>query len=747
MPGALDGIRVIDFGQYIAGPMAAMLLADQGADVVRIDPPGGPRYDGPANATWNRGKRSILLDLKSAEGRARAERLIQSADVVVENFRPGVMERLGLGPAATLAANPRLIFCSLPGFASDDRRAGTAAWEGVVAAATATYRPNSQTGKPVYTAIPISSAYAAFLGAVSIAMALNVRDRDGAGQAIEVPLFDATFAAIGFHGLRIHNQPPPEDAARTRMMAWTRQFRCRDGRWFMYHAGNQNARPFFEATGAATWLDSDWDALTPQGQNRRIEDLFLSRTAAEWEALCEQVGTEGAVCRTSAEWLEDPHALESRIVIESDDPVLGKVRGPGINVRMSETPGSIRGPRPVAGADEAAILAALPPRYPTPAEAAVPALRAALDGVKVLDLCIILAGPTSARTLAEFGADVIKIDSPHRAAVAFHNDINRAKRSIVLDLKSEAGMAVFWRLLADADVVVQNFRKGVADRLGIGYEAVRARKPYIVYGSMNTYGQVGRYATRPGHEQIAQAATGMQERYGGDGRPTLAPFAVNDYGTGFMGAYAVALALLHRNRTGQGQHVDTALAYTATMLQSSLLQDFAGKVWDEPRGQHALGSSPFHRLYEAADGWLFLAGTREQFLTAPAIAGLSGMEDAAFETALEERLRTRDIADWVAELTPAGIGAHAAIPTIAALMEDPWVRAHGLSITREHEGFGPITTNGPSPRLSRTPPEPGRPAPPPGSDAASILTEIGLLADMDRLIADGVVKVAGIAAR
>src|SRR5262245_57621842 len=100
MPGALDGIRVLDFGQYIAGPLAAMLLADQGADVIRIDPPGGPRWVTPANATWNRGKRAVSLDLKSPDGSATMQDLIVSADVLIENFRPGVMDRLGLGAAA-----------------------------------------------------------------------------------------------------------------------------------------------------------------------------------------------------------------------------------------------------------------------------------------------------------------------------------------------------------------------------------------------------------------------------------------------------------------------------------------------------------------------------------------------------------------------------------------------------------------------------------------------------------------------
>ena len=207
MAGALDGIRVIDFGQYIAGPLVGMLLADQGADVIKVDPPGGPRWKTPANATWNRGKRSIVLDLKQADDLATAKGLVRGADVVVENFRPGVMDRLGLGAAAMTQANPRLVYLSLPGFASDDPRASVPAWEGILGAATATYRPRpEENGKdqPVYTAIPISSNYGAFQWVVSIIMALISRERDGAGQRIELALFASHLATIGPAGLRRH---------------------------------------------------------------------------------------------------------------------------------------------------------------------------------------------------------------------------------------------------------------------------------------------------------------------------------------------------------------------------------------------------------------------------------------------------------------------------------------------------------------------------------------------------------------
>lgn len=741
MAGALEGIRVIDFGQYIAGPMAAMFLADQGAEVVRVEPPGGPLFATAANATWNRGKQSIVLDLKAPGDLETARRLAGSADVVIENFRPGVMDRLGLGPVAMTAANPRLVYCAIPGFAGDDPRAGTAAWEGVIGAATATYRANPRTGRPVYTALPFSSSYAAFLAATSIAIALNARERDGLGQVVEVPLFDATFAAIGYRigGDAITGGDPNI----ARMLGITRQFACKDGRWFMYHSGNKRAAEFLKLAGIEDLLPGAVEKLTPGEIQARSEALFLTRTAAEWEAFCEEVGTEGSVCRTSAEWMENEHALASGIVAEGDDPEIGLFRGPGINVRMSGTPGSVRWPRHQPGADREEVLAAIPPPA-RKAAARVDPLRAALEGVRVLDLCIVLAGPTCGRTLAEFGADVIRIDSPHRKTVAFHNDINRGKRSILLDLKTDEGLEIFWKLIDRADVVVQNFRKGVAERLGIGYEAVKERKPDIVYASLNTYGQVGPWATRPGHEQIAQAATGMQERFGGDGRPTLAPFAVNDYGTGFMGAYGVALALLHRRRTGEGQHVDTALAYTATMLQSLYLHDYAGKQWDEPRGQDALGTGALNRAYEASDGWFFLACRETELRRLPEFKHLLPL---GLEGALEIAFKAGTVAEWVARLTAAGVGAHRIIEDVAVLREDPWVRAHGLAITRMHEGQGELTTNGPSPRLSRTPPLPGRPAPLPGSDAASVLAEVGMAGDLERLVRSGVVVVEGVTVR
>ena len=751
---------MIDFGQYIAGPLVGMLLADQGADVIKVDPPGGPHWKTPANATWNRGKRSIVLDLKQADDLGTAKALIQGADVVVENFRPEVMDRLGLGATAMTQENPRLVYLSLPGFASDDPRASVPAWEGILGAATATYRPHppeTGTDQPVYTAIPISSNYGAFQGAIATIMSLISRGRDGVGQSVEVPLFDATLASIGRAGMRIQNEP---DAGIDARAIWRGHFQCKDGRWVMFDGlGNQNLNRFMELAGITSWHADgliDMERLSHEADlgaevRRRLQDLFTGRTAQEWEDLVAQAGSECTMCRTSEEWFSHPHALESKMVIELQDPTYGRMLQPGINARMSLTPGEIRHPAPVPDQHREEVLSEVASQRP----AAVPqsierTMRSALDGIKVLDLCIILAGPTCGRTLAEYGADVIKIDNPRRGAtVSSHNEVNRAKRSILLDLKTEEGRNIFWRLLEDTDVVAQYYRAGKMEKLGLGYEELRKRKPDIIYASLNAYGHLGPWAGRPGHESFAQAATGMDRRFGGDGPPTSQSNAINDYGTGFMGAYGVALALLHRQRIGQGQHVDSALAYTSTTHQSPYMQLYEGKSWDETRGLDVLGDGPLHRAYQANDGWLFVGAQESGLSRMASVKGLENIDSLrgdALTRSLEEHFQSDTVQTWVQRLCDAGIGAHRVLLTTDPLLDDPWTIDHGLSVTREHDEIGLITGFGPSPRLSRTPVSVGRPAPKPGAQAREILEEIGLGGEFDNLLERGVILTDGVAA-
>ncbi len=712
--GALDGLRVIDFGQYMAGPLAAMMLADHGADVIRVDPLSGPMWDTPANAVWNRGKRRISLDLKSAAGRRTAQELIASADVVVENFRPGVMDRLGLGAEESTNSNDRLIYLSLPGFSADDERASIPGWEGVVSASVGTYSGSlmADAPKPVYTAMPIASSYAAFVGCAGVSMALVARERDGFGQRIEASLHDSLYQAIGIRGLKFLDRAAPRGP-----VPWVGPYECSDGRWVFFHAAYSHfIRQFCIAAGVPQWLDEPWSKASEIQQDFSLADvaraqltnIFLTRTAQEWEDLINQdgAGPPTVRCLDSAEWLHEPHAREAEIIVELDDPQIGPMLQPGIQVRMGGTPGEIRGPRKALDADRSDILSELSRTAPAAMRAPGQRLSQVLEGMTALDLCIILAGPTCGRTLAEFGADVVKIDNPSREnGILLHEDINRGKRSLLLDLKRDEGREAFMELAADVDVVVQNYRLGKVGGLGVDYESVRRINPDVVYASLNAFGEIGPWAERAGWEQLAQAASGMQTRYG-DTEPTLQPFAINDYGTGINGAFGVGMALYHRLRTGEGQQVFTALARTASTIQSNLLHGYEGKRWDEPHGQDAVGEGPLHRIYEAADGWLFVGAKPEQ----------------ADDVPTESEFRTRSVAEWIAELTATGIGA-APIESVESAMTAERAIRLGLSVTREHEGRGRVRTNGPSVRMSRTPVNIGRPAMLPGSAGAEVLGE------------------------
>jgi crotonobetainyl-CoA:carnitine CoA-transferase CaiB-like acyl-CoA transferase len=738
--GALRGVRVVDFGQWIAGPLAAMLLADQGAEVVHVDPPGGPRWRTPANATFNRGKTSVTLDLARASDRDVARRLVGAADVVIENFRPGVMERHGLGGRESTTANPRLIYCSLPGFASDHPRAALPGWEGVIAAATGVYQPAED---PRFTAVPISSTFGALAASVAIVMALIARERDGLGQQIEVPLFDATFLAIGSSGLLVNGKPEggrPDDP-------WAGLFECADGRWVRLSLATfRFLQRFVDAAGITDWVargyvDPERPGRLARGtplrerQQAELVALFRRRPAAEWEELGRRAEVPLTLVRTSAEWIATEHAEAAGVVTDVADPELGRMVQPGAAVRLLGTPAVIR-PR---SADSAERVVRAWDR-PAPSETGRQRVTAALEGVRVVDLTQVLAGPTAGRTLAEFGADVVKVNNPSEEGAGYrwqvhryHTDVNRGKRTILLDLKTRDGSSVVGRLIDRADVVLQNFRLGVADRLGVGYEQVRGRRPDVVYGSVSFYGYGGPWERGPGYEPNAQAATGMSARVGGQGgAPGPLPYAPNDYACGLLGALAVGLALFHRLRTGHGQHVQTSLAGAATLLQASYLQGYAGKVWDEPSGPGARGWSALQRLYRAADGWLFLGAADAQRDQVARLAGAPAGPD------LERALATRPVDEWVKVLGAAGIGAHG-VTTAADVMRDSWVVAHGLSITRVHAGGASITTIGPPARLTRTPVAPGRPVSPPGADAERVLADVGMAGRLHELVARGAV--------
>jgi len=748
MAGALDGLLVIDFGQYVAGPLLAQIMADHGAEVIRIDPPGGPRWTSDSNAILQRGKQSVVLDLQTEADRALAQQLVQRADVVVENFRPGVMDRLGLGPEEAIAQNDQLVYCSLPGFASDDPRAAVAAHEMVVSAAAGLYPPRNfePEGEPVVNTLPLASVFAAMIGANSVVAALIARETTGTGQRVEVSLYDAAFEITRFYGDRTtavprypsyfmlggSYDPPTAD-----------HYQCADDRWvhlswlegrqfedFARYVGTYdewNARGLFGIPTARFWADLSLKPVV----RKLLEPIFLTRTASEWESLLNPE-CDLTECCTTQEWLlydQQARALDTAVTVA--DPVLGATHQVGHAVTMDATPPRVASPRQqLDEGRERALEIVGQPSAPRAALHARP-LEGALDGVTVLDTCQLLAGPTAGRILAEYGADVIHISHPGgRASLEYHRTTNAGKSTISLDLKAPGGLDTFWTLVDRADVLSTNFSDSVAKRLGVDESSVRQHRPDIVYSRLSAHGPRGPRADYRGHEQVGQTVTGMQIRYGqGHEHPVMQPFAINDVGAGHATALGVLLALFHRKRTGQGQWVGSSLTQVAALYQTPYMIEHRRRVWNDPGGIDFRGANATQHVYRGNDGWFALASTHfEEGLSA--LSRVEGLDDLDISSddlvaELSERFGSQPRSVWVKRLLEEGIGAHECC-SITEAMDDPWARAHGLSrdVTFLEGDDGRVV--GPPPRLTATPMRPGKPASPLGSDTERILHASGV---------------------
>ena len=818
----LAGTRVIDFGHYLAGPLTGMLLADQGAEVIKVDRPGQPACATPAGAVCNRGKHTLELDLKNAAGRDAAIQLVGSADVVIENFRPGVMERLGLGSAAMLALNPRLIYLSLPGFFSTEEAASLRAFEGILGAATGLFTDlhsirRELQAPPLYTPVPLASAYGAIHGALAVTLALYAREASGRGEVIEVPLAGAAMSAMGAFLLRVGDPParygrrpnPANQPLRERMQKadaveqgqlveslrsalppMFESYQAADGAWvFLLAGGNRrHAVQLVKALGiyheliAAGMIDQptyndlsrrnnlqDVDHMSPALKRTLRESMaaaFRRKPAAEWTPIMRQFGVPFSVHRTTQEWLQAPETAAAALTVVVEDPEHGPIRQLGVQTSLGRTADRWLVPQPARRGDLAALLRG---NGQAPARAPGPAPEQILAGIKVLDLSTVLAGPCCARTLAEYGAEVIKIDTPTpyfgpSTTCMAHIEVSQGKRSMILDLAPEAGKRIFRELAADADVIVHNFRPGVAERLQIDYPTMARVNPEIVYLNLTAFNgpRPGPWTDLPGFDPVLQAATGIMSRYGGPGeRPELHGFAsCIDYLTGYSGTFGIALALLRRKRSGGGDLVLTSLAQGAQLVQAPFMwATAAGRPNDGPQGQEALGTHSLERIYRAGDGWLFLAGLAEDLPRLREIPELEAVpieasEEAARILALEAAIAGQPREYWERAFNAAGFGCHrvdsiedirhAGLHELRANQCGPWDNGAAISVIRmlDHPVGSPADTPAPTyARLANSSLRLCTPMPKVGSDTRAILREYGHDdAQIDTWIAAGLVQ-------
>ncbi len=373
-----------------------------------------------------------------------------------------------------------------------------------------------------------------------------------------------------------------------------------------------------------------------------------------------------------------------------------------------------------------------------------------LQGIRVLDLSIAMAGPFATMRLGDLGADVIKVEPitgewqrSQPAGGAEGNEVNasflslnRNKRSLAVDLKSADGRAVLSELVAGADVFLQNYRPGVATRLGVDYESIRALRPDIVYVSISGYGESGPYVSRPGQDLLLQGMSGALYSSGTtDQPPQPAPFFLADAITAYSSVEGVLAALLHRERTGEGQLVQVNMLDALIAMQAQELSVRTVGGVRQRRGQeihaHSYIRAPYG-IYPTSDGYLSLAFADLRLLAVlfddPHLATLHGdgfTNRDEVSRAVGQHLRTATTDHWLATLGAAGVWV-GPVYSYDELLQDPQVAHNGSFITYDHPTEGTVTTPGFPFRMAATPMRMDRPAPTTGQHTTELLTELGL---------------------
>ena len=725
MAGVLEGLRVLDLSWGIAGPIVGMMLGDHGAEVTKIEPPGGDRFrtnGGYAQAgyrAWQRGKESAILDLKSAADRDAFLALAKHADILIESFSPGTTKNLGIDFATLSAANPRLIYCSITAYGRGTKDEARPGYDALVAARTGLFCEqrgwpegalNRMAGNPdpyadieipydwvqgparegpIFTASRFPSQGAFYNALTGISAALYAREKTGRGQWVETSLMQGAMAAAWGAWQRAEKiDAPLFDTWIFGSRSPKGHFQGSDGRWL--HNWVPNPRFIINASAGET-LNATPD-LSVQNDPDRFgtgpEELVVMShyqpilaeavkkfPAKDWVAAAAIAEVTMQEVRPPEEALTDPLFLADRISVPMEDPDLGTLHQVGIVYTLESSPGRIGAPPARAGQHTEAVrkrAAALKDRAPAKS-AATGKLKAPLEGIRVLDLGLAIAGPYGTQLLADLGAEVIKVNALydtywHRNHIAYV--ANRGKRSIALNLKDPRAHAILMKLVDSADVVQHNMRYDAAERLGVDYDTLIKRNPKLVYCHTRGH-EHGPRQPLPGNDQTGSCLAGNQWEDGGmwrGGKPMWSLTSFGDTGNGFLSAIGIMQALYERERTGKGQRVDTAIV-NAQLLNCSYAQARPdGSQIDRPLlDGDQLGTSALHRVYETQEGWLCLVVlTDSEWLALANALGLAGdarfasaasrkANDAALWSLLEEKFRQRKASDWFQALDRAGV--------------------------------------------------------------------------------------------
>jgi len=713
----LGGIRVVDLSNTRTGAQISQVMADYGAEVIHIEPRGGsPLRQQFAWPMWGRGKRAIQLDLKQADDLSVARSLCEQADVVIETFRPGVADRLGLGYEALAAVNPRLVYASINGFGSKGPWANVQGYEGAIFAKFGFLWCMSDLVGGQRPAILVTS-YAAYvasmLGLQGILAALIEREDSGRGQHVEASLaqamtvYDTSYWFTRLVALRFGDGFTESRRIVDGIPAGGMSFRLlvaltKDGRWLQFsQTVDKLFRSMIELFGLAWMFDDPKWAGIPNIDDpaKRVEfwEMLLtvvhSKTLAEWRELFDQNrNVWGELFTQDAELLSHPQMLYNKMLAEIQDPDLGQVRMLGPIARFSDTPAQIGTPAPRLGEHDAAIRAEALQAGPAAAAAPGEASTAApLAGVTIVEIGTYYAGPYGLSMLADLGARVIKLEQPDGDPFRYMFPVPdvaaikclQGKECVAVDLGSEEGRKIAHRIVAGADVVLQSFRAGAAERLKLDDATLRGINPDLVYLSAPGYGEGGPCGGRPAFAPTIGAAAGVGARNLGSAITERDDITLEEIkrrslilGTADVSggnpdglsaataSVAILLGLYAKKRgIAGGQHaLTTMLSSTGHALSDIMLEYEGGPEILNPDAE-LMGMGPLYQLYRAQDDWVFLAapGARDwkRLVAAMAELGCNLGDDPRFATtedrkanaaqlahALSDVFATRTAAEW-----------------------------------------------------------------------------------------------------
>ena len=603
--GAYHGVRVVELAEGIAGPYASRFVADQGADVIKSESATGDYYrTEPGFQVLNRNKRSVVL-LDDTQ-------LLQSADVIVVDNSSEAERARSIAPGS--------VIISMPTWGSNGPLADQkGSWEQVAAATGISWNQVSWTEGPVHVVLPLASYGAGMLGALAIAAGLYAREVHGSAPTYEVSEL-AGSGAMQIGDFWSPGTPQERDGASplgpSGRAPVYRPFQAADNLWFFVACGTQRFyEAMLEAIGRLDLLNDSvlenppWGLIEPEPLayiTPILEEEFRSRSRDEW---IEKLRVHDVPCQpiqTREEFLLSDLAKANSVIGTIKHPELGQLSMPTQPLELGACPAVMMRPAPRLGAHTDEVGREQHEPGQGLGQGGPP-----LEGIRAIDLASFIAGPVITRHLAMLGADVIKVEpeagDPFRTFSPMFNGWNQGKRGVVLDLKSEVGREFLHKIVATSDVVVENFRPGVAERLGCSAEDLRSVNDALVLVKSPGYGFDDSRADQPAFDPLLQALGGMMSAQGGDDDPVFLTVPVHDAATPIIAAFGAVTALYHRNREGETQTVYTSLAQTTAAAQAAEFVDYLDRPKVSQGGFDHKGPDAEHCYVEDGGKW-FWAG-------------------------------------------------------------------------------------------------------------------------------------------